>query len=340
MLDSLVFATNATLPIVLIVAIGYVLKRIGFITKEFAKMANKIVFRILLPVMLFINVYGITDPGSIDLDYAFYTAIATVLTFLLGIPAAIMLSAKRERRAALLQSFFRSNYAIIGIPLAESLFGSDGALVATLLSAIMIPIFNTLAVIALSIFAKPEEGEEGADRATRVKERIKKVLLGIIKNPLILSIFAGFIALGIRALFTHLGIGFRLNQLTPIWSTMKSLSSLATPLALLALGGQFEFSLISEAKREIISGTLVRVLILPVIALSIAVLFFRESFSGAEYAALIAVFCTPVAVSSVPMAQELGADAELAGQLVIFTTIFSSFTIFIASFIFKAIGIF
>ena len=106
------------------------------------------------------------------------------------------------------------------------------------------------------------------------------------------------------------------------------------------LGVQFEFSAVRELKREILFGTLIRTVLVPLLGLGIAYAFFRSSFDGAKFAALAALFATPVAVSSVPMAQEMGADHTLAGQLVVWTTLFSSVTVFVASFLLKLAGIF
>ncbi len=328
-MESLFFAINAVSPIILTVAVGYLLKKIGMMNGDFSKKANKLVFRVFLPVMLFMNVYGIENIKSVDLGYVIYSVAALLTIFAVALPSVMILTDKKKCRGALLQAVFRSNYALIGIPLASSLFPGEGAAVATLLSAFMIPAFNILAVIALSIFNN--DGE---------KPDFKKVLLGIAKNPLILSIFAGLVALGIRALLVNAGISFRISEIPTVWNTLKYLSNIATPLSLLVLGAQFEFSAISSLKREIITGTVIRSLIVPILGIGIAFLAFRNSFGGAQFAALVAVFCTPVAVSSVPMAQEMGADAELAGQLVVFTTISSAFTVFIASFLLKLAGIF
>jgi predicted permease len=328
-MDSLIFAINAVSPIILTVAVGYFLKKIGMMDGDFSKRANKLVFRVFLPAMLFMNVYGIERLSSVDFGYVIYSVVALLILFAVAIPSVMILTDKKKCRGALLQGVFRSNYALIGIPLATSLFPGEGAAVATLLSAFMVPAFNMLAVIGLSIFNN--DGE---------KPNFKKMLLGIVKNPLILSIFAGLVSLGIRALFVEAGISFRLSAIPPIWNTMKYLSNIATPLSLLVLGAQFEFSAISYLKREIITGTIIRSLIVPILGIGIAYLAFRDSFGGAQFAALVAVFCTPVAVSSVPMAQEMGADAELAGQLVVFTTISSAFTVFLASFILKWVGVF
>ena len=353
--NAFTFALNATLPIVLTVAIGYMLKRIGLMSLDFAKMANKLVFRIFLPVMLFMNVYGIdlNKMSSMSFGYVFYGIGGVLLVFALGIPIAIMVTARGDRRGTLLQAFFRSNNALIGIALAEALIETvggvnEGVVAASIISAFVIPVFNLFGVIALAIFklegdeiAAPEgAGEQGARRASGFGFYAKKIGLGVAKNPLIWSILLGFVALGIRAAFVSLDIGFRLNSVDVVWGTLENLSKLATPLALIALGGQFEFSAIGELRREITVGTLVRVLIAPVLTLGTAYLLFRNSFSGAQFAALVAIFCTPVAVSTVPMAQEMGADSKLAGQLVVFSTLFSSLTIFASAFLLKLAGIF
>ncbi len=328
-MDSLIFALEAVLPIIIVVAIGYLIKRIGLLTADMAKVINKLVFRVFLPVMLFLNVYKIESLEKIELDYIIYAAIATVLVFALCIPAVIFVTKQGERRGALLQACFRSNYALIGIPLAESLFGQEGVSVATVLSAVSIPIFNILAVVSLSVFGKGEQ-----------KPSVKKILLGIVKNPLIQSIFIGLVVLGVRTIFTQNGIGFRLTEIKPMFTVLDYLSRLATPLALLMLGVQFEFSAVKELKKEIIFGTMMRTVIVPALGLGIAFFFFRQAFDGAKFAALVALFATPVAVSSVPMAQEMGADHTLAGQLVVWTTLVSAVTVFLASFLLKLAGIF
>ena len=328
-MESLIFAFEAVLPIVITVAIGYLIKRLGFLTVDMAKIINRLVFRIFLPVMLFLNVYKIKSLVDIDTGYIFYAVIGVVVIFALSIPLVMLTTRVADRRGALLQACFRSNYALIGIPLAESLFGQAGVSVATVLSAASIPLFNALAVISLSVFGTGEQ-----------KPSVKKILLGIVKNPLIQSIALGLVVLGIRAMFVNFNVGFRLSDVKPIYTVLDYLSRLATPLALLMLGVQFEFSAVKELKREIFFGTLMRTVAVPVLGLGIAFVCFRESFDGAQFAALVALFATPVAVSSVPMAQEMGADYRLAGQLVVWSTLLSALTVFVASFLLKAAGVF
>lgn len=323
-MNSFIFALNATLPIVLTVIIGYVLKRIGLIKEELAKAMNKLVFRVFLPAMLFLNVYKIESFSSIDFKYIIYALAATLVIFIACLIYVIVFVKEDSQKGVILQAAFRSNYALIGIPLAESLFGDTGAIVATVLSAFVVPFFNVLAVISLTIFGG--------------KPNPKKVALGIAKNPLIIGILSGFVMLLIRALLVRWNIDFRLTDITPIYKVLTSLSNVATPLALVVLGAQFEFSAIPTMKKQIVTAVIIRNVIIPTAGITVAYLI--GGFTGAEFAAFVSLFGTPVAVSSVPMAQEMGADSALAGQIVIFTTIISSFTIFILSFILKELGIF
>ena len=323
-MDSFIFAINAVLPIVITVLIGYVLKRIGIMNDTFSKSANKLVFKLFLPSMLFLNVFKINNFSFSDVGYIFYVVAAVVMIFILAIPLVIAVTKKNERRGVLLQCCFRSNFALIGIPIAQSLFGDEGVVVATLLSAVAITLFNILAVISLSIFSSEKSCFS-----------IKKVLLDIIKNPLIQSIFAGLLALIIKNVFGYIDFTF---ESTPIYKALQYLSSVATPMSLLVLGAQFEFSAIKTLKKEIVFGTAFRVAVVPLMAIGTALLL--GCFDGAHFAAFIAVFATPVAVSSVPMSQEMGGDVSLAGQLVVWTTIFSSLSVFVCSFALSLLNVF
>lgn len=123
--NSFLFAANAVAPILITVLIGYFLKKGGLLGEDVAKAINKLVFRILLPVMLFNNVYKISDFGSFDAGYIIYAVVAVIVIFCLALLFVILFTKDPKKRASLLQSTFRSNYALIGIPLAESLFGAE-----------------------------------------------------------------------------------------------------------------------------------------------------------------------------------------------------------------------
>ena len=331
-MKDLLFVINRILPIILMVVVGYFLKKIKLLEEDMAKKLNTLVFRIFLPVMLFLNVYKIQNLGEIDFIFVWYAMGIIILLFLFGILTMAAIFKDNRQRSVMIQGIFRANYALIGLPLAQSLFGDEGSKMAALLSAFVVPTFNILAVICLNVFSAGDK-----------KPSIAGVFKGIIKNPLIQAIFVGFITLGIRAIFTHYEIGLRLTTIEPLYKTLENLSAIASPLSLLVLGARFEISAIPQLKKHIVIGVINRAIIVPFVGISCALAlnqFAGTNFSGAQFASFIACFCTPVAVSSVPMSQEMGADADLMGQLVVWTTVFSAFSIFIASYVLRVIGIF
>ena len=318
--NAFVFAANSVLPIIILIALGYVLKRIGLLTKGFLDVGNKLTFRVLLPVMLFCNVYGIGRITEINLVFVLYGAAGVFAVFLLAAAVCCAFTKDSAKRGTLIQAVFRSNYAIIGIPLAASLFGEKGAAAAGVMSAFCVPLFNILAVITLTIF-------NGSSEKRTVD--VRKVLVGVVKNPLIIGTFAGLMCLVLRELFVTWNIDFRLSDITVLYRSLENVKSICTPFALIVLGGKFEFSAVPKLKNEIIFGTVMRTVAVPVLGLSTAYLL-KDAFalSGEHFAAYVGVFATPVAVSSAIMAKEMGADDELAGQLVVWTSLVSTVTIF------------
>lgn len=330
MTDAFVFAANAVLPIVLMIALGYFLKRIGLLRQEFLDVGNKLTFRVLIPSLLYFNIYGIGSLGEINFGFVLYGMAAVFAIFLIAAAVTCLFTKESGKRGVLIQAAFRSNYAIIGLPLASALFGEKGAAAAGVMSAFCVPLFNILAVITLTLFHNGEKRE---------KIHVGKILLGIVKNPLIIGTALGLVTLGVREIFVLCGIGFRLRDVEFLYRTLENLKSICTPFALLVLGGKFEFSAVKRQLKYIVFGTFLRTAAVPVIGLSAAYLFV-PGLSGEHYATYISVFGTPVAVASAIMAKEMGADDELAGQLVVWTSLVSTVTIFAQVVFFRSIGIF
>lgn len=328
-MESLVFAINAVVPIVIMTALGYFLKRFGIIGKDFSKEGNRLIFKIFLPVMLFTNVYKIENLKSVNLNHVFYSAAAILIIFIGAVVLSGFVTKEGAKKGAFIQGVFRSNYALIGIPLAGSLFGEEGIAAAAVLSAFVIPLFNVLAVAALISFGKGKE-----------KVNFSEILAGILKNPLIQGVAVGFGALLVREVFVAADISFRLFDIGFVSKTAEYISAMTTPFSLIVLGADFEFSAVASLKKEIGFAVAARCAAVPLLGIGAAFLLFQNSFSGAQFAAIAALFSAPVAVSSVPMAQEMGGDITLAGQIVVWTTVFSAGTIFVSSFLLKAAGIF
>ncbi len=325
-MESFLFAINAVLPLIIMALIGYFLRRSGIISEGIPKALNKLVFRVFLPCTLFLNVYRIESLGGFDFGYVAFSLVAVLVIYAAAILPTLAVASSGARRGVALQAVFRSNFALIGIPLATSICGTEGAEVAAVLSAFAIPVFNVLAVITLSVFT-------GEGRVS-----VKRILLDILKNPLIISVALGFAVLGLRAIFADSGIEWRLTELVPLFKVLESLSAVATPLALVTLGAQFKFSAISGMRRELIYAVTARTVVVPSLVILTAYLFFE--FEAAHFASLVALFATPVAVSSVPMTQEMGGDTELAGQIVVWTTAVSGFTIFLFTLVLKLLAVF
>lgn len=358
MWDIFVTSFNAVVPIILLILLGYTLKRIGFLNQDFVKIGNKFVFRICLPCMLFINVYdSMNSFTDIRWGVVLYSVIIICVIFVLGLLTAVLTTKKKERKGVILQCTFRSNFAIIGLTLVERLGGDSG--LAGIVSAFSIPIFNILAVISLSVFVgkvetdtvtEPFTVEGEAEQTVTIqskKREIKNIALNIIKNPLIIGVFLGLVCVAIREIERACCGGevvFRLNkQLMILYIALKDIKVIASPLALIVLGGQFEFSAVKGMTKEIIVATLWRIVVAPLIGIGIAVLLSKYTniftFGTEVYPTLIALFATPVAVSSAIMAGEMNNDKQLATQLVVWTSIGSIFTIFIIVFILMATGI-
>ena len=337
-METLLFALNAILPIILLILLGYLLKTKNFLDEGWFKKGNKLVFRVCLPCMLFINVYSIQSFTSINWSVVVYSEIAILAAFFIGLLTVKLTVPDNKQKGVILQCVFRSNFAIIGLTLAESLGGVEGRGIAAVLSAFSIPTFNILAVIALTMFLGGEDGH---------KADIKDVLIKIAKNPLIIGVVCGLITLGIRSLIPVNADGELLFSLSGslkfLYDAINNLAKISSPLALVVLGGLFDFSAVKGMLKEIIIGTAARVAVVPFAVIGLAVILSKYTglinFDATVYPALVALFGSPVAVSSAIMAQEMDNDGTLAGQLVVWTSIMSIFTIFLSILILRALGL-
>ena len=329
-------ATEAVLPIVLLILLGYFLRQKNFFSDTFIQMGNKLMFRIGLPTMLFVSVYGIKSLSEINWDICLYCVLATTTVFLLGCVTAVVTTPVPERRGVLVQCAFRSNYAIIGIPLAATLGGEAATAVAAVLAAALVPYLNILAVLALSIFRKDENGE---------KLNVKKIAGDVARNPLIAGVLAGLLVLLVRQWqINRFGtVVFSLERdLSVVYKVAKDLKAMTTPLALILLGGQFRFSAVRGLFKEIVVGTVWRTVLAPIVGVGGAVLLGHLGLfqcGAAEYPALIALFGSPVAVSSAIMAREMHNDEQLATQLLVWTSVASIVTIFAAVCLMMGMGL-
>jgi len=220
--------------------------------------------------------------------------------------------------------------------------GSSALQCVAVLTAFTIPLFNVLAVVALSVFSEKKEGKRGGLSSVNWK----RIGINILKNPLIIGIALGFVCLAIRQMIPTNAFGvpvFQLSrQLKVFYTVVEWLAKIASPFMLLMLGGQFTFSAVKGMRRQIVLGTVGRILLAPILGIGIGAFLAKLGLirlGAAEYASFIALFASPVAVSSAIMAREMGNDDVLAGQLVVWTSVGSVFTLFLFAFVFRMLGI-
>ncbi|MEG0049990.1 MAG: AEC family transporter [Clostridia bacterium] len=301
-MNSFSLAFSVVCPLFLMMALGYFLRLIKLFNEAFLRQLNKLCFSVFLPAILFINVYDSDFSSSFQPRLVLF-AIACVLAMF----AVLMLLVPRFeksnlRRGVMVQGIFRSNYILFGLPMAASLFGASETGTTAVLIAFVIPLFNLLSVIALEIFHVG-------------KVNVKRILMGVVTNPLIL---------GAMAAFVFLLTGLRLPRV--VEQTVRDISKIATPLALIILGGSFTFSRLKPNLKHIVAAVSGRLILIPLCFVSLSVAL---GFRGVALGALLAMFASPTAVSSFTMAQQLHADDELAGQIVVVGSLCSVVTIFL-----------
>ncbi len=304
-MDSFLLSFNLVFPMFLLLATGKLAEKTNLLTSESTDRLNALVFKIFLPVSIFKNVYNSSVSDVFDKKLIAFGIISIITCFLL----LILLTSgckSRKSRGVLIQGIYRSNFLIFGLPVAES-FYPDGSLSgkASVLIAIIVPLFNGLAVIALEMFKEN-------------KQSGMKTFLNILKNPLIIGSALGFAALFLKE------AGFLLPS--AVYKTVSDLSAAATPLALIALGASLDFSKIKGESKYLVWGLLGKLVLAPAVFLGAAVLL---GFRDRELAIILAMFASPASVSSYTMAQQMGADDDLAAELVVIGTAVSLITVFL-----------
>ena len=314
-MESLKLSFDAIAPIFLLMLLGYVLKCLKIADKKGFDLINKLVFKAFLPTLLFYNIYKTETANVFDPKLVAFTAIGILFVFIVGYFTVLVLTKENPKRGVMLQGFFRTNFAILGIPLVSYICGEQARGLASLMVAIIIPMFNILAVIALERF----RGGSG-------KLHLPTLLKGMAKNPLIIGCVIGLVFFGLDIKLPYV-----------IEKSVGDIASIATPLAIIALGAGFEFSGIKGYAKEISIVIIARLVVIPIIILTAAVLC---GFSGEALACLLITFGGPIAVSSFSMAQQMDGDEKLAAQIVVISSALCLFTLFLWIFGLNSLGLF
>lgn len=304
-------AFSVLFPLFAKMVLGYAIRSVKLLNDDSLREMNNVVFRVFLPTLLFSNIYK-TDFSTISsfnlLWYAVLSLLVMVSFYLLIIPH---LEQDNKKRGVLVQGICRSNFIFFGMPMAATIYGGTSAGIASLMVGIVVPLINVLSVVTLEYF-----------RGTRPS--VKKILRGIVLNPIVIG---G--VLGLICTITNTKLPKSIEEF------IFEIADIATPLALVILGASVTFSSVKVNRRPLVIGVLNRLVVVPAIGITIAILV---GFRGLELILLMAMYASPAAVSSYTMAQQMDGDAELAGQIVVFTTVLSLITLFLWISLLMAMG--
>lgn len=301
-MENLIFSLNATVPVFLMMILGIVFRKIGWIDEVFAAKMNQFVFRVSLPAVLFVDLAGVDFLEAWDPKFVLFCFAVTFLCILVSALLSLLLK-ERPLRGEFIQGAYRSSAALLGIALIQSIYGTSG--MAPLMIIGSVPLYNVMAVVVLAFF---QPGQSGIDGAV-----LKKTLKGIVTNPIIIGIVVGL-------LWSLLGIPIPkiLNK------TVSSIGATATPLGLMAMGATFDFHQALGKKKAVFGAAFLKLVGWCALFLPLGVaLGFRQE----ELVAILIMLGSATTVSSFVMARNMGHEGVLSSGVVMLTTILSGFTI-------------
>ncbi|MGN0497081.1 MAG: AEC family transporter [Lachnospiraceae bacterium] len=314
-MNDFIYSLNATMPVFLVMILGWWLKKINFISDDFVTVADKVVFKVALPVLVFKDIASADLSGDFNWSFVLFCFFGTCIFFGVTWLLAEVFIKDKAMIGSFVQGSFRGSAAILGIAFAQNIYGSSGLVPMMIVASI--PLFNIFSVIVLMRSANAGEKDK--------KAVLYKTLKGIVTNPIIIGIFAG--------------IPFALLHVTfppIIEKTIVSVSSLSTPLALIAIGGSFSTGAALKKWKPTVIASIIKLIVIPGIFLPVAV---GMGFRNEEMVALLILTGAPTTVSSYIMAKNMGNDSVLASGIVVMTTVLSSVTLTGIIFILKSNGI-
>lgn len=314
MIDNIIFTGNVVAPVFLLIALGYFVKRIGVINENFVEVTSRFVYSVSLPALVFINIVEIDLSEAIDFNQIIYIYAATLFSFFIVWIISIPFIKDGKNLSVFVQGAYRSNFAIVGFAIVSKLFGNFALGKAALVLAFILPLYNILAVIILTVPLRKER-----------KLNLKNTLYEIMFNPLIIAVVIGLI-------FSY----FKIIIPSVINSTVGFLSELALPLALVGIGGSLNLQNIKKASGLAFTSSAIKVILIP---LTLTFGAYHFGFRELDLGIMFVLFASPTAIVSFIMAEAMGANSKLAGNIVLISTIASVFTIAVGIVILKELAL-
>ncbi len=319
-MENFIYSINVTLPIFLVMVLGYFLKQIGMLDDNFVMVANKFNFKVTLPFMLFRDISSVDIKAVFDLKYVLFCAIASSICFWAIWGGTRLFLKDKSMRGAFVQASFRSSAAVMGLAFIENIYGNSAMGPLMIIGAV--PLYNIYSVIVLT-FEANEEGnaaEKGKDTS-----KIKQAGINILKNPIIIAIFLGLIV-------SLIGMDFPVI----IDKTVDNVAKMATPLALVAMGAGFEGRKALAKIKPTIAASLIKLIVQPLVFIPIAA---TMGFDGEKIIGILIMLAAPTTPSCYIMAKNMNNDGVLTASIVVTTTLFAAFTLTGWIYLLKCVGL-
>ena len=301
-MENLIFSLNATIPIFLMMLLGMLFRKLGWMDEVFAAKMNKFVFLVPLPVLLFEQLATVDFSEVWDIKFILFCFVVTAISITISTLISLLWK-DRSVKGEFIQATYRSSAALLGIAFIQNIYGTAG--MAPLMIIGSVPLYNIMAVVVLSVF-KP--GNNSFDKAL-----VKKTLKGIATNPIIIGIVAGFVWSALK-----------LPMPSILHKTVSSIGATATPMGLMSMGATFEMKKATSKMKPTLVAVFMKLVGFCVVFLPMAALL---GFRNEEMIAILVMLGSATTVSSFVMARSMGHEGTLSSGVIMMTTLLSAFTL-------------
>lgn len=301
-MENLIFSLNATIPIFLMMLLGMLFRKLGWMDEVFAAKMNKFVFLVPLPVLLFEQLATVDFSEVWDIKFIIFCFVVTAISITISTLISLLWK-DRSIKGEFIQATYRSSAALLGIAFIQNIYGTAG--MAPLMIIGSVPLYNIMAVVVLSVF-KP--GNNSFDKAL-----VKKTLKGIATNPIIIGIVAGFVWSALK-----------LSMPSILHKTVSSIGATATPMGLMSMGATFEMKKATSKMKPTLVAVFMKLVGFCAIFLPMAALL---GIRNEEMIAILVMLGSATTVSCFVMARNMGHEGTLSSGVIMMTTLLSAFTL-------------
>ena len=301
-MENLIFSLNATIPIFLMMLLGMLFRKLGWMDEVFAAKMNKFVFLVPLPVLLFEQLATVDFSEVWDIKFIIFCFVVTAISITISTLISLLWK-DRSIKGEFIQATYRSSAALLGIAFIQNIYGTAG--MAPLMIIGSVPLYNIMAVVVLSVF-KP--GNNSFDKAL-----VKKTLKGIATNPIIIGIVAGFVWSALK-----------LSMPSILHKTVSSIGATATPMGLMSMGATFEMKKATSKMKPTLVAVFMKLIGFCAIFLPVAAML---GFRNEQLIAILVMLGSATTVSSFVMARNMGHEGTLSSGVIMMTTLLSAFTL-------------